>query len=164
MNPDYIRNLNSISIRLFMQVGAIHASSHCTFARDKSFPPALEIFGLGSRCLNLNADIQDALRVLVRGVGLSSYLQESADVEPSPDPGYDKARNSWPFVIQRDSDKLGAVVTVWYRSLYFSLFRLCSLFSQILLTLCCTGLQYQCFLPCIGARRSNPNGAAWKEA
>ena len=159
MNPDYIRNLNSTSIRLFMQVGAIHASSHCTFARDKRVPPALEIFGLGSRCLN--ADIQDALRVLVRGnVGLSSYLQESADVEPSPDPRFDKARNSWPFVIQKDSDKLGAVVQVPL----IQLIRLCSLLSRILLTLCCTGLQCQCFLPCIGAQRSNPNGAAWKEA
>ena len=101
---DYIKNLDSTSVRLFMQVGADSASSYCASeGRRSNVPKALEIFGLESRCLN--TERREALRILVRGnVSLSSYLQECADLKPNPDPIFAYARNSWPFVIERYSD------------------------------------------------------------
>jgi len=114
LDPTYVKKLDLTSIRLFMQVGADSASSQCVDEgrrANKKGPPALEIFGLQSRCLS--NEHQAALKVLVHGnVGLSTYLEDSADLEPNPDPGFEKARNSWPFVIERGSDTSDAAVKV----------------------------------------------------
>jgi hypothetical protein len=109
-----IKGLDRTSIRLFVQVGARSASAFCTsLPPSRKLPAALEIFGLGSRCLSKENKI--ALCTLVHGnVGLSSYLKESADLEPNPDPGFASATNSWPFVIERGSPTLDAAVKVLF--------------------------------------------------
>ena len=124
-HEEYVRGLDRTSIRLFMQVGARSASGFCaSLAPTRELPGALEIFGLGSRCLD--KENQSALSTFVRGnVGLRSYLKDSADLEPNPDPDFAGATNSWPFVIERRSETLDAAVKV-----IFYLRRKCALCSR----------------------------------